>query len=97
MAFSRYASTPKLGFGAQYGTSAGTSNIRAAIASGALSVDEIIVRGHERLDTLAGTIYGDARYWWVLAASSNIGWALQIPPGTIIKIPQLDAVIALLG
>jgi len=97
MAFSRYAKTPKLGFGTQFGTSVGTARIRAAIKSGVLPVDEIIVRGAERLDTLAGVIYGDARYWWVLAAASDIGWGLQVPPGTIIKIPQLEAIAALVG
>lgn len=97
MAFSRYSSTPKLGFGTQYGTSASLSKVRAAVAAGTLPCDEILLRGAERLDTLAGAIYGDARYWWVLAATSNIGWALQAPAGTILKIPQLDAVIALIG
>lgn len=97
MAFSRYASAPRLGFGQQLGTSTVVPRIRAAVADGSLPVDEIILRGAERLDTLAGSIYGDARYWWILAAASNIGWGLQVPPGTIIKIPQLEAVAALVG
>jgi nucleoid-associated protein YgaU len=97
MAFSRYARSPRLGFGAQHGTSAAVSRIRAAIKAGSVPVDEIIVRGAERLDTLAGVVYGDARYWWVLAAASEIGWGLQVPTGTIIKIPQLDAISALIG
>lgn len=97
MPFSRYASAPRLGFGQQLGTSDAVARIRAAISSGALTTDEIILRGAERLDTLAGAVYGDARYWWVLAAASNIGWGLQVPPGTIIKIPQLDAIASLIG
>lgn len=97
MAFSRYSRTPRLNFGNQFGTSAATARIRAAIKAGSLPVDEILLRGVERLDTLAGVIYGDASYWWVLAAASEIGWGLQVPAGTIIKIPQLEAVSALVS
>ena len=53
---------------------------------------QIVATGADRLDTLAGTIYGDARYWWVLAAASDIGWCLQIPPGTLINIIDLRLV-----
>lgn len=97
MPFSRYASAPRLGFGSHLGTSDAVSRIRSAINDGTLTVDEIVLRGAERLDTLAGSIYGDARYWWVLAAASNINWALQVPPGTIIRIPQLEAVAAFMA
>ena len=41
----------------------------------------------ERLDYLAGIYYGDASFWWVLAAASGIGYALQVPPGTVIRVP----------
>ena len=40
-----------------------------------------------RLDILAGTLYGDGRLWWVLAAASNIGWWPQVPAGTLIRVP----------
>jgi hypothetical protein len=97
MAISRYARTPRLAFGTQHGTSFVITRIRSAVKDGTLPVDEILLRGAERLDTLAGEIYGDARYWWVLAATSDIGWGLQVPPGTVIKIPQLEAVLALVS
>ena len=97
MPFSRYNSTPVLSFGAQYGTSAAISAIREAIRAGRLSTGEIILRERERLDVLAGQIYNDARYWWVLAAASDIGWGLQVPAGTVIKIPDLAAVARLVG
>jgi len=42
----------------------------------------------ERLDYLAGIYYGDSSFWWVLAASSGIGYALQVPPGTVIRVPN---------
>ena len=41
----------------------------------------------ERLDTISGSVYNDSSLWWVIAAASGIGWGLQVPPGTIIKIP----------
>lgn len=97
MPFSRYARAPKLDFGAQYGTSVAIQAIRAAIKKGQLPTRTIVVRGAERLDTLAGAVYGDAHYWWILAAASDIGWGLQVPAGTLIKIPELGAVTKLVG
>jgi len=49
------------------------------------------------LDHLAATYYKDSRYWWVLAAASEIGWGLQLPPGTVIVVPDLNAVSVLIG
>lgn len=92
MSFSRYNRSPKLDLGAQYGTSRAAEAIRAAIKGNKIHFKIIVVRGAERLDTLAGSIYGDARYWWVLAAASNIGWGLQIPAGTMINVPELGAI-----
>jgi hypothetical protein len=43
----------------------------------------------QRLDVLAGIEYGDSSLWWIIAAASNIGWGLQVPPGILIKIPAL--------
>lgn len=97
MAFSRYARSPVLGFGAQFGTSRAREAIQEAVASGRLSVRPTVLRGRERLDTLAGALYGDARYWWVLAAASNIGWGMQVPPGTIINVVDIAAVAAIVG
>jgi hypothetical protein len=98
MPFSRYARTPVLNFGALYGTGRAREAIQAAIASGQLvTTRSIIVRGRERLDTIAGEVYGDGSYWWILAAASNIGWGMQVPPGTIIYVPDLGAVAALCG
>lgn len=97
MPVSRYASAPILDLGAKQGTPEATNTIRAAIRDGTLSTTETYVRGAERLDTLAGSIYGDARYWWILAATSNIGWGLQVPPGTVILVPVLGEVLNLIS
>lgn len=97
MAFSRYSRAPLLRLGEQFGTSSAIAVIRREIANGTIKTREIVLRGAERLDTLAGSIYGDSRYWWVLAAASDIGWCLQAPPGTIIKIPDLNDISSLVA
>jgi hypothetical protein len=97
MPLSRYKKAPILSLGSQYGTSSAVVTIRRAVSNGIISVDEIFIKESERLDILAGKIYDDARYWWILAAASDIGWGLQVPPGTIIKIPSLQDVISLIG
>jgi len=97
MPFTRYKRTPILNFGEQYGTGRAQEAIRAAVASGVLTTKPMIVRGVERLDTIAGVVYGDGRYWWIIAAASGIGWGMQIPPGTILRIPSLGDVASLTG
>lgn len=97
MPLSRYTKSPVLAFGTQQGTSTAVATLRRALREGALTTSTTVVRGAERLDTMAGVIYGDARYWWILAAASDIGWGLQIPPGTVINIPQLADVLRIVG
>lgn len=97
MPHSRYNRAPVLSFGTQFGTSTAISVIRSAVKNGSLPTEILFLRERERLDVLAGKIYGDARYWWVLAAASDIGWGLQVPPETEIRIPDLPSVINLIG
>lgn len=97
MTFSRYNRAPRLNLGAQQGTSAAIVAIRSAMKDGRLSTRQIIVRGAERLDTIAGETYGNAGYWWILAACSDVGWGLQVPPGTVINVPELSAVASIVG
>ena len=97
MPFSRYERTPILGFGQQFGTSRSHCVIRQAIADGSLPFKQITLHENVRLDHLAGLNYGNGRYWWVIAAASDIGWGLQVPPGTIIRIPDLATVSKLIG
>jgi hypothetical protein len=93
MITSRYVGDPRINLGQQLGTSESTLVLRSAIRSGRVRyTDRLIATGRDRLDTLSGSIYGDARYWWVLAIASGIGWSLQVPPGTIINVISLDDV-----
>lgn len=93
----RYARTPILGLGFSYGTSYVLPIIRYNIENGNIRFDETILDEAERFDILAGKIYGDSSLWWIIAAASNVGWALQVPPGTRIKIPKLQDVQRLIG
>lgn len=91
MALSRYSGNARINLGQQLGTHNAVIDLRRAIKFGRVPiVGSVISTGDDRLDTLAGTIYGDAKYWWVLAATSGIGWGLQIPPGTVISIIRLS-------
>lgn len=91
---SRYNRTPRLSNGGTIGTTDVHVNIRLGVESGRISSTSQVVREGERLDTLAGSYYGDAGYWWIIAAASGIGWGLQIPPGTIVRIPDLMQVLS---
>lgn len=98
MAFSRYTRTPLVNFGTQYGTGDAQSVIRQGIKLGAIGIKkQIVMNSSQRLDTIAGAEYGESRYWWIIAAASDIGWGLQVPPGTLINVPELRDVIRLVG
>ncbi len=97
MAISRYSLSPKINFGFQYGTSETISLIRAGIASGVIPSQVIFLKEIIRLDVLAGQYYGDGKYYWLIAAGSNIGWSLQCPPNTRIVIPNLEQSLRYLG
>lgn len=93
----RYARTQVINFGKQYGTSYAISVIRNSIKSGLVRYKEIQLQENQRLDNLAGQYYGDGRLFWVIAAASNCGWALQVPPGTKILIPELESISEIVG
>lgn len=93
----RYARTPTLGLGFSYGTSYAIPIIRGNLASGNIRFEETVLDEAERLDILAGKVYGDSSLYWLIAAASDIGWCLQVPPGTRIRIPNLEDVKKFVG
>ena len=74
----------------------GGTTIFNAVLSGELEADTLVLTQGQRLDHLAGQYYGNGTYWWIIAAASGIGWSLQCPAGTVVKIPKnLDAALSI--
>lgn len=95
---SRYTNNSRINLGGQLGTSEDILSLRAGIKNGSIPiVRTIVATGTDRLDSLAGAVYDDAKYWWVLAAASGIGWGLQVPAGTVINIVRLSDIESLFG
>ena len=92
----RYATTPIVN-GVR--ASARTSQlIYNAVKTKNIAVVQRPLKEGERLDSIAGKVYGNATYWWVIAAASGIGWGCQVPPGTWLRIPvNLSDVMGLMG
>ena len=88
MSIDRYASDSLVQGGKILGTNKSLLSLRTAIAAGKISLTTYVLQDGDRLDALAGRFYGDGTLWWVIAAASNVGWWLQIPPGTRILIPN---------
>ncbi len=97
MAFSRYRRTPILDLGRQFGTGTAHEVIRQAIKEGTLSFETVTLKEAQRLDHLAGQFYGNGRYWWIIAAASDIGWGLQVPAGTHIRIPNIEDIARMIS
>lgn len=87
MSFSRYLTVPAPGIGRTSMSTAGAS-IRFAVINGVIKCDTFVLEEGRRLDQISAERYGDSSYWWVIAAASGIGWALQLPPGTLIIAPR---------
>lgn len=97
MTMRRYNRAKTFGLNFRYGTSFAIPAIRENISNGNIRITRHILQESERLDILAGQIYGDGRLWWILAAASNIGWGTQPPAGTLIQIPNLSDVSKFVG
>ena len=98
MAISRYAFTPVVNGGALKGTAKVHSRIRSGIRSNNLSYTTTFIKEKQRLDHIAANVYGHASLWWIIAAASDIGWGLQVPPGTILRIPtDLGQIVSLMA
>jgi nucleoid-associated protein YgaU len=93
----RYTRAPILTFGKKFGTSKAILAIRTNIKNGNIRTKAYILSEGERLDILAGTEYGDGTLWWLIACASNIGFAAQVPPGTILRIPILEDAVRFVG
>lgn len=86
MYIDRYSSDTVLN-GRILSTNAAIQRIKDAYNAGALSTTTMVLSEPDRLDILAGRYYGDGRLWWVIAATSGIGWWLQVPAGTRVVVP----------
>ena len=82
----RYPVTSRID-GLYYGTSKAIKVVRSLVENKKVKTKDVALREGERLDHVAYQYYGDTRLWWIIAAASNIGWGLQCPPGTYIRIP----------
>jgi len=89
---SRYDSSTVYEFGKSKGASKSPVKIYDAVQAGVVSSNVYVLQEGDRLDTLAGKFYNDSTLWWIIAAASGIGWALQVPPGTRLLIPNLQQV-----
>ena len=88
MSFSRYRKDPVGRNGRILGTHEGLRKLRQRVQRGEIALDRITLKQGQRLDKIAHDLYGDGRLWWVIAACSGIGWWLQVPPGTSLKVPR---------
>ena len=97
MAVSRYENDTLAPSGRVLATNQTIVRIRAGIRNGSISSVTRILTEAERLDIIAARRYGDGRLWWVIAAASGIGWWMQVPAGTHIRVPtniaQIEALL----
>jgi hypothetical protein len=97
MAVGRYNFVKKIRDGKYYGTAYTTALIYNATERGQIDYVTVELKEKQRLDHLSGSVYGNSEYWWIIAAASGIGWGLQVPPGTILRIPSsIDDVMSIL-
>lgn len=92
MALSRYSRTININLGTMLGTSYVIPILRDNIKNGNIRYQEIVMQEKDRLDNISAQFYGDSTLFWIIAAVSNIGWGLQVPAGTMLKIPLLEDV-----
>ena len=64
-----------------------SSKIYKGVLAGRISYKAQRLKQAQRLDHIAAEFYGNSSFWWIIAAASGIGWNLQVPPGTLIRIP----------
>ena len=87
---SRYLNDTTINQGKILSTGKAVPRIRRAFRQGRIRTREVTLKEFERLDQIAGRELNNSSFWWMIAALSDIGWCLQVPPGTIIRVP-IDA------
>ena len=87
MSFSRYRKDGLVQGGKLRGTSIGLIKLRRRLQRGEITTQTVVLKEGQRLDQLAQQAYGDGRLWWIIAAASGIGWWMQAPPGTRVRVP----------
>mgnify|MGYP003664700634 CR=1 FL=1 len=87
MSIGRYTFIPRVRNNQAFATTEISQKIHAACNAMSITCTVRTLNEGERLDTIAGQVYGSATLWWVIAAASGIGWGMQVPPGTLIRIP----------
>lgn len=85
---SRYDQEDSIKRGTMMATPRAFVNLRNRILSGEVPTTNIVIREGQRLDQIAFQQYNDGRLWWVIATASGIGWCMQVPPGTVLTIPD---------
>ena len=97
MSFSRYTFTPQILGRKILATPSLSGKIYRGCNMGEIAYTSITLKENVRLDQIAGRAYGSSSLWWVIAAASGIGWGLQVPPGTMIKLPTNVGIAIVVG
>lgn len=50
----------------------------------------VTVKEMDTLDSIAFTMYGDSKYWWVLYDSNYILDPFSLTPGTVLRVPDIS-------
>ena len=97
MAIGRYAYTSKIQGRSKLATPKSSSRIYNGVINGTIPYTATVLQQNQRIDHVAAAAYGSSSYWWIIAAASGIGWGLQLPAGTILRVPKnLGQIIALI-
>lgn len=92
----RYTYAPPINSGEGRSNPRVSAKIYNGVINGAIPFKAQRLKQHQRLDHLAAEFYGSSSYWWIIAAASGIGWNLQVPAGTIIRVPlNLGQILAI--
>ena len=84
----RYTFSKRLEGGKAIGPARASVLLYRAVQNGTLRANKRVLEEGERLDTISFEVYGSPTFWWVIAGASGIGWGLQVPPGTLLRIPN---------